>query len=51
VSLDGTPDEREALARRLWVSSIASDQDARDGFGRVLLGTWDGALHALQLQE
>lgn len=47
------PDEvaREALVRRLWRRSICSGQDAKDGFGLALFGTWDGALAPLELDD
>ncbi len=37
--------------QRLWGQSIHSGQDARDGFGRVLFGTWDGRAHPLTLRD
>lgn len=38
------PDANERFVRELWGRSVHQGQDAADGFGVVLFGTWDGAL-------
>lgn len=51
LRLDGGEDEREAWARRHWANSIHAGQDGRDGFGWALLGTWDGTLQTLHIED
>jgi CRISPR-associated protein Cmr3 len=45
LQLGGDPSEREAWARNAWLAPRSDLQaDRTDGFGAILLGTWDGKL-------
>jgi CRISPR-associated protein Cmr3 len=45
LELGGTASERDTWARTTWLAPCSDAADARtDGFGAVLLGTWDGLL-------
>ncbi|MEQ1508185.1 MAG: type III-B CRISPR module-associated Cmr3 family protein, partial [Myxococcota bacterium] len=51
LTLGGSPDAREAWARRTWLGSISDPGDGSfrpdlDG-GVALVGTWDGVLRDL----
>ena len=49
LKLHAQGDEAAERVRNLWGQSIVDGQDARDGFGRILFGAWDGAFHKLIL--
>lgn len=40
------------FVKRVWMQNISDDeQDRRDGFGLALLGTWDGKIEPLRLED
>ncbi len=50
VKLDQTGDAAAQTISDWWTRSIAAGQDARDGFGRILFGAWNGATPPLQIR-
>ncbi|PDW04678.1 type III-B CRISPR module-associated protein Cmr3 [Candidatus Viridilinea mediisalina] len=48
LMLEGSPSARAAWLDAHWMAVVSDDeQDARDGFGLMALGVWDGALQAM----
>ncbi|MEN0067991.1 MAG: type III-B CRISPR module-associated Cmr3 family protein [Myxococcota bacterium] len=51
LELSGSEDARESFVRDRWGASLLEGQDARDGFGLTLFGTWSGNCHPLALED
>lgn len=52
LKLDGTEGAIEAFIDSVWMRSVSDgEQDRRDGFGLATVGTWDGTLCPLEMEE
>ncbi len=52
LELTGDDAAIEQFVENIWLHNISdADQDQRDGFGLALLGTWDGNIEPLKLED
>lgn len=52
LSLDGDPAARERFVDLMWLQAVSDEeQDRRDGLGMALLGTWNGEIQPLEVED
>jgi CRISPR-associated protein Cmr3 len=52
LELNGSEADIEKFVGAVWMQNVSDEeQDRRDGFGLALLGTWDGNIEPLRLED